>query len=221
MAARSYRPWLWPSFALNVTTLGTKLSNVKQDFTRLINSVINRKTTEVKSSKNGGCEEFQCDLGLKVNVYSSGDYQGYHYYVFHCHIFNFNLFIYMHFQNHKTFLDFVVESQLSNKLELSEKEILDECRTLIGAAVETSVSLLTLLFKVLSIRQDVQQRVFDEISDIFHGSDRPVTTSDLARYVSRLFVGDVKYFVRQTTRKYPGIFAFGRPTSGIQKLRKF
>lgn len=76
MAARSFRPWLWPSFAFNVTALGTKLSNVKQDFTRVINSVINRKTTEVKSTKNGGWEKFQCDLGLKVNICSSGDFQG-------------------------------------------------------------------------------------------------------------------------------------------------
>ena len=84
-------------------------------------------------------------------------------------------------QERKTFLDLVLEGTLSGEMEFSHQEIKDECKTIYGTAVETSVTALSFVFKMLSIRPDIQENVYQEVCNVFQGSDRLVTSEDLPR----------------------------------------
>lgn len=78
-------------------------------------------------------------------------------------------------------LDLLLEGTLSGQFEFTRQEMTDECMTIFGTAVETSVTALTFVFKMLSIRPDVQERVFAELIDVFGGSDRLVANEDLPK----------------------------------------
>ena len=87
----------------------------------------------------------------------------------------------MSFQGRKTFGDIIIEGKLSGSMDFTNEEINNEIQTLGITATETSATSLSFALKMLSIHPDIQQRVQSELSEVFEGSNRPVTREDLIR----------------------------------------
>lgn len=83
----------------------------------------------------------------------------------------------------------MLEAKLDGRVDLTEREIIDESKTLIAASLETSVTEMSFTFKMLSIFPDVQERVLAELDLVFGvsggpGSERQIVPEDLPRYAS-------------------------------------
>ncbi|XP_034245655.1 cytochrome P450 4c21-like [Thrips palmi] len=101
------------------------------------------------------------------------------------------------YKEFKCVLDIVLEGTISGEMDLTEDEILTATKTMFGTAIDSPVIVLGFVFKILSIRPDVQERVYAEINEITQGSDRPLTIDDLPRmeYLERV--------VKETLRMFP------------------
>ncbi|KAJ1527792.1 hypothetical protein ONE63_007743 [Megalurothrips usitatus] len=95
----------------------------------------------------------------------------------------------------QAFLDHVLSSE--EGAALSEDELAEEVKTIVSIASGSSMDLLSFLLYTLAIRQDVQDRVRQELDDIL-GEDRarPVLPSDLAhmQYTERVVKEVLRYF---------------------------
>lgn len=83
----------------------------------------------------------------------------------------------------KSFLDHVIEAKLRGQIGLSEREIVDEVKTVFSAAIETSTTTTCFAIKILSLMPEIQDRVHRELEDVFGDSERAVTPKDLTKYV--------------------------------------
>ncbi|XP_052132009.1 cytochrome P450 4V2-like [Frankliniella occidentalis] len=80
---------------------------------------------------------------------------------------------------------------------LSDAELAAEVKTFVMAASATSMDVLSYLIYTLAIRQDIQDKVRQEIDDIFgEERGRPVESSDLAHmeYTERVIKETLRYF---------------------------
>lgn len=68
---------------------------------------------------------------------------------------------------------------LSEDEELSDKQIVDELVTLMFGGSDSSANVDSFALMMLGMHQDIQDRVYEELKDIFGESDRPVCVEDL------------------------------------------
>ncbi|CAG9820625.1 unnamed protein product [Phaedon cochleariae] len=96
----------------------------------------------------------------------------------------------------KAFLDYLIEIRNDEKKGLSEEELEDEVNTFIIAGSDTTASTICFAFTMLGLHQDLQEKVYNEITEII-GHDRPVDPSDLPKlkYTER--------FIKETLRLFP------------------
>ncbi|XP_034239114.1 cytochrome P450 4C1-like [Thrips palmi] len=109
-------------------------------------------------------------------------------------------------QSRNTLMDILVRGPGAGLgMQVTEQDIMDECKTFLAANVETTVSALCWMFKVLSLKQEVQEKVHAELVSVFGDSDRLVTLEDLPKLkyldcvmkeIMRLFP-PVPFIVRQ------------------------
>lgn len=114
-------------------------------------------------------------------------------------------------QARKTLVDILMDDSANSK-QMPEQDIMDEFKTFLGANVETTVSALSMMLKVLSILPEVQQQAHAELDAVFRGSDRPITFEDLPelKYIERV--------VKECLRMFPPIPFTGRQCYAETKL---
>ncbi|KAJ1529724.1 hypothetical protein ONE63_006477 [Megalurothrips usitatus] len=102
----------------------------------------------------------------------------------------------------RAFLDHVLTS--TDAQVLSHRELVEELKTVSGAAIGTSTDLMSVFLLVVSLLPDVQEKIAKELDDVFGGTDRPVEPADL---------GHLQYLecvLKESMRLFPPVFSFSR-----------
>ncbi|KAJ6636551.1 Cytochrome P450 4C1, partial [Pseudolycoriella hygida] len=104
------------------------------------------------------------------------------------------------------FLDLLLDVNETNNL-LTEKDIVDEVNTFMFAGHDTTAMGISWTLYMLGLHPDVQQSVFEELENIFNGSDRPAVLDDLnaMKYLERV--------IKEVMRLYPSVPTFSRVLS--------
>ncbi|KAK3920089.1 Cytochrome P450 4C1 [Frankliniella fusca] len=97
----------------------------------------------------------------------------------------------------KSLLDMLVERKLMGELDMTAEDILTETVTMFGTAIHTPPLTVSFILKVLSLRPDIQERVYTEICDVFHEEQKEWSYDDLSRlqYMDRV--------INETLRMFP------------------
>ncbi|OAD58325.1 Cytochrome P450 4g15 [Eufriesea mexicana] len=101
------------------------------------------------------------------------------------------------------FLDLLLELS-KNGAKLTDEEIKEEVDTIMFEGHDTTAAGSSFVLCVLGIHQDVQDRVYEELNEIFKGSNRPCTFEDTL---------EMKYLERvifETLRLFPPVPAIAR-----------
>ena len=85
---------------------------------------------------------------------------------------------------------------------MSNEQLLDECITLFLAGHETTGSLLTFVFYLLSLNPEKRERLEEELEDVLDG--RPPTVEDIPK------LRYTKQIIKETLRLYPPVWRIGR-----------
>lgn len=112
--------------------------------------------------------------------------------------------------------DIFIDQILKNKGLFSDREIWEHVLTILAAGYETSATCLSHCMLFMAIFQDVQQKVYDEINEVFPSDDIDITVENLGKlqYMERVIketlriapVGPVIF--RETREKFeiePGL----------------
>ncbi|XP_043483196.1 cytochrome P450 4g15-like [Leptopilina heterotoma] len=110
------------------------------------------------------------------------------------------------------FLDCLLEVSRGDGPKLSEAEVEEEVNTIMFEGHDTTASGSSFALCVLAARQDIQDKVYEEINEIFNGSDRPCTFQDTIemKYLERVIL--------ETLRLYPPVPAIARQLNQDVKL---
>ncbi|XP_069680219.1 cytochrome P450 4C1-like isoform X1 [Periplaneta americana] len=96
------------------------------------------------------------------------------------------------------FLDMLLEAA-ENGENLTDKDIQEEVDTFMFEGHDTVTAAINFSLFLLGLHPDIQNRVYQELKDIFHDSDRSPTIKDLQ---------DMKYLqmvIKETLRLYPSV----------------
>ncbi|XP_058800839.1 cytochrome P450 4g15-like [Phymastichus coffea] len=101
------------------------------------------------------------------------------------------------------FLDLMLEMR-KNGEQLTDEEIKEEVNTIMFEGHDTTAAGSSFVLCILGIHQDVQNRVMEELNEIFKGSDRPCTFQDTLemKYLERVIL--------ETLRLFPPVPAIAR-----------
>ncbi|CAL7935046.1 unnamed protein product [Xylocopa violacea] len=93
------------------------------------------------------------------------------------------------------FLDLMLEMS-RNGAQLTDEEIKDEVDTIMFEGHDTTAAASSFVLCLLGIHQDVQNRVYEELDEIFKGSDRPCTFDDTLemKYLERVIFETIRLF---------------------------
>ncbi|KAJ1528635.1 hypothetical protein ONE63_007030 [Megalurothrips usitatus] len=99
----------------------------------------------------------------------------------------------------QSFLDQIRASLLDkdNKYPMTDEEIADEVKVFFGASVESTIAAQNIMLKILSLRQDIQEKIHAELTEVFGGTYRDVRPHDLSElhYTTRV--------ISEVLRLYP------------------
>ncbi|XP_012279963.1 cytochrome P450 4g15 [Orussus abietinus] len=109
------------------------------------------------------------------------------------------------------FLDLLLELS-RNESALTDKEIKEEVDTIMFEGHDTTAAGSSFVLCVLGIHQDIQDRVMEELDEIFKGSDRQCTFQDTLemKYLERVIL--------ETLRLFPPVPAIARKLNEDVKL---
>ncbi|CAH2097048.1 unnamed protein product [Euphydryas editha] len=99
--------------------------------------------------------------------------------------------------NDKKEKNIFLDQLLSYSDELSEKEIFDEVRTMIVAGTDTSSNVLQFALILIGSYPNVQEKIFNELKNIFGDSNRDVEKNDLSEltYLEAVLKETMRYYV--------------------------
>jgi len=98
---------------------------------------------------------------------------------------------------------------------LTQENIREEISTFMFAGHDTTAAAMSWFLYCMATNPQCQDRVFDELHDIFGASDRPCSFDDLS------YMKYLEYCMKETLRLYPSAPSFGRQISKDMKLGKY
>ncbi|KAH0809335.1 hypothetical protein GEV33_013456 [Tenebrio molitor] len=98
--------------------------------------------------------------------------------------------------NNKNFLSYLLKVTEEEGI-WTDKEMMEETQTMVCAGSDTTALTMSFATIMLALHQDIQQKLYKEVYDIFGDSDRDATLDDLTRmeYTERV--------IRETMRLFP------------------
>ncbi|XP_069692149.1 cytochrome P450 4C1-like [Periplaneta americana] len=111
------------------------------------------------------------------------------------------------------FLDLLLQSE--EGALLSDKDLRDEVNTMIFAGHDTTTSALGFAFWNLATHPDVQEKVMNELQEIFGDTDRPATFRDLQTMTY------LEQVIKETLRLYPSVPVYGRKVKGDIRVGQY
>ncbi|KAJ6634646.1 Cytochrome P450 4C1 [Pseudolycoriella hygida] len=117
-------------------------------------------------------------------------------------------------KNRLAFLDLLLEANENENL-LTDKEIREEVDTFMFEGHDTTTAGITWTIFLLGLHPEIQDKVYNELDSIFHGSDRKVTLSDMSemKYLERV--------IKEAMRLYPPVPIIGRRLSENIQLDEY
>ncbi|XP_013185532.2 cytochrome P450 4g15 [Amyelois transitella] len=102
------------------------------------------------------------------------------------------------------FLDLMIESVQSGTNIITDHEIKEQVDTIMFEGHDTTAAGSSFVLCLLGVHQDIQDKVYDELYEIFGNSDRPVTFADTLqmKYLERVIL--------ESLRLYPPVPAIAR-----------
>lgn len=93
------------------------------------------------------------------------------------------------------FLDLLLESAENGAL-ISDKEIKEQVDTIMFEGHDTTAAASSFFLSLMGIHQDIQEKVVQELNDIFGNSDRPATFQDTLqmKYLERCLMETLRLF---------------------------
>ncbi|KAI5645675.1 cytochrome p450 domain-containing protein [Phthorimaea operculella] len=113
----------------------------------------------------------------------------------------------------KSFLDLLLESSVDGSL--SDAEIREEVDTMVSAGYDTSATLLTFAFVLIGSYPQVQDKVYEELQEVFQGSDRDVEKHDLPKLVY------LEAVIKEVLRLYPVVPLIARQLNRDVELKNY
>jgi cytochrome P450 family 4 len=97
------------------------------------------------------------------------------------------------------FLDFMVEAGHTEGNKLNDQDIREEVNTIMFEGHDTTAAASSFFLCILGVYPDIQEKVYQELRDIFQDSDRPVSFNDTMemKYLERVLL--------ETLRLYPPV----------------
>lgn len=111
------------------------------------------------------------------------------------------------------FLDLMIESS-QNGVVISDEEVREQVDTIMFEGHDTTAAGSSFFLSMMGIHQDIQDKVIQELDEIFGDSDRPATFADTL---------EMKYLERcllETLRMYPPVPIIARQLKNDLKLGK-
>lgn len=106
----------------------------------------------------------------------------------------------VYLSDRKTIVDILLTSDDSQgQYKMSDNDICDEVKLFFGAAVETTVSTMCIVLKVLSLLPEHQDKIIAEVDEVLGKTGRDVTPEDLPKLVH------LECFMKECMRMYPAI----------------
>nr|ACZ97414.1 cytochrome P450 CYP4G48 [Zygaena filipendulae] len=94
------------------------------------------------------------------------------------------------------FLDLMIESAQNGTNKISDHEIKEEVDTIMFEGHDTTAAGSSFILSLLGVHQDIQEKVYQELYEIFGTSDRPVTFGDTLRmkYLERVIFESLRMY---------------------------
>ncbi|KAJ8976568.1 hypothetical protein NQ317_016362, partial [Molorchus minor] len=95
------------------------------------------------------------------------------------------------------FLDFMIEASQTKGNQLSDDEIKEEVDTIMFEGHDTTAAASSFVLSILGVHHDIQDKVFQELKDIFHDDlYRPITFNDTVqmKYLERVILETLRIY---------------------------
>ncbi|CAB3235965.1 unnamed protein product [Arctia plantaginis] len=94
------------------------------------------------------------------------------------------------------FLDLMIESAQNGTHDISDHEIKEEVDTIMFEGHDTTAAGSSFMLCLLGVHRDIQEKVYDELYEIFGDSDRPATFADTLRmkYLERVLLESLRMY---------------------------
>lgn len=109
-------------------------------------------------------------------------------------------------------MDALTEAALQEGVNFTDQEVRDQVSTIMFEGHDTTAAGSSFVLCMLGIHKDIQQKVMEEIDDIFHKTDRPVTYNDT------LEMKLLERVIMETLRMYPPVPIIARKLACDVKL---
>ncbi|KAI4463722.1 cytochrome p450 family 4 [Holotrichia oblita] len=110
------------------------------------------------------------------------------------------------------FLDALTEAALQEGVNFTEQEVRDQVSTIMFEGHDTTAAGSSFVLCMLGVHQDIQAKVIQELDEIFHKTDRPVT------YQDTLEMKLLERVIMETLRMYPPVPVIARKLNEDVKL---
>lgn len=112
------------------------------------------------------------------------------------------------------FLDALTEAALQEGVNFTEQEVRDQVSTIMFEGHDTTAAGSSFVLCLLGVHQDIQEKVSQELDEIFQKTDRPVT------YQDTLEMKLLERVIMETLRMYPPVPIIARQVNEDVKLGK-
>ncbi|KRT83140.1 cytochrome P450, partial [Oryctes borbonicus] len=110
------------------------------------------------------------------------------------------------------FLDALTEAALQEGVNFTEQEVRDQVSTIMFEGHDTTAAGSSFVLCMLGVHQNIQEKVVQELDEIFQKSDRPVT------YQDTLEMKLLERVIMETLRMYPPVPIIARKVNEDVKL---
>lgn len=162
-------PWYWNDTIFYLTPTGRQFKKDLEIINGFTDLVINKKKMDFIKNRNG----FHKKIDLNENIYSNNSSK-----------------------NRLAFLDILMDTHFTHPNYLSELEMRWEVNTFMFAGEDTISSAITFTLYLIGLHQHVQEKVYQEISDV-HKSEDDISMNSLKE------MKYLEWVIKESLRLYP------------------
>lgn len=182
---RMFKPYLQPDFIFKLTKMSSEFNKSLKIIEDFNNEIITQRRKELAN------RQLEDDQDIKEDDDQENIYLGTK-------------------KRKMVLMDILLQSHIDGK-PLTDDEVREEANTFLFAGHDTVSSALMFLFYNIARYQDVQEKLFTEIKEVF-GEDQEITFGKLAN------LSYLECVIKESLRIYPPVPMFGRESQEEIKL---
>ncbi|XP_071627365.1 cytochrome P450 4C1-like isoform X2 [Temnothorax longispinosus] len=210
---RLLTPWYWPDWLYYFLPVGKKFKStidLLHDFTK---GVINKKKAE-RQSQNGYTDNEDNELNIGVIV--NWNYTSYIMHIWRAYNFPYlRKFATSGKRKRKAFLDLLLDQNAKDDTPLTDDELRAQVDTFMFEGHDTTAVAMTWALFLLGNNLEQQEKVHEELDEIFGDSDTPASVKELSqlKYLERV--------IKETLRLFPSVPIITRKLTEDVKLDNY